>query len=418
MAKAIRKAREVAEEQSLRSEMGLLRTVNELVDINVRVDRDFELAAILERAGQGPAIQFNDVKGHHGPVVGNMLNSRHRMAYLLGVPDSELSNTLVRAIDHPIAPVEVTGAPCQEEIHTKELDLLKILPLGKQCAREQGPYITSGVMITREPAEDFQNVSMNRALVIGPDRIMVGMAPSHHLFRMASSQWAEGRSLEFAIAIGGPAAVTLASNAYVGYGDDELAIAGRLLGNPLKVVRCKTVNVEVPAEAEVVVEGEFRLGEIHEEGMVSEFHGLYEDYGPSPVGKVRAITHRKDFVFQTIAASRVFEHMLIGAVMIEATLFRAIRAAVPSVRNVHVTLGGGGRMHCIIALHDPPPGEAQRAVFAAMAHPFLQSLYGTHIDIRALSAVLLGKASRPVHAHLRKPGHPRASAQPSGPGRR
>lgn len=194
------------------------------------------------------------------------------------------------------------------------------------------------------------------------------MAPSHHLYRMASQQWAKGRSLEFAVAIGSPAAVMLASNAYVNYGEDELGFAGALLGEPLKVIRAKTVPVEVPAAAEVIVEAEFRPGEVHEEGLVSEFHGLYEDYGPSPVARVRAITQRRNFIFHTVAASRATEHMLIGAVMIEATLFRALRAAVPSVRNVHVTLGSGGRMHCVVALQHPPPGDGQRAVFAAMAH--------------------------------------------------
>lgn len=368
MTKAAQETKRLADRQSIRFELELLRAANELVDLNAPVDLDFELSAILERQGQGPAIQFNDVKGHQGSIVGNLLSSRHKMALILGVSESELLPTLVRAIDHPIPPVEITHAACQEEIHTKDLDLLKILPLGRQCAREQGPYITSGVLITKDTASDWHNVSINRALVVGPDRLMIGMAPSHHLFRIASQQWAAGRPLEFAIAIGNPAAVVLASNAYVGYREDELGIAGGLLGEPLKIVRGKTVDVEVPALAEVVVEAEFRPNELHEEGLVSEFHGLYEDYGPSPLARVRAITHQRNFVFQTIALSRVVEHMLIGAVMIEATLFRAIRAAVPSVRGVHVTLGGGGRMHCIVALHDPPPGEGQRAVFAAFAH--------------------------------------------------
>lgn len=368
MAKAAQETKRLADRQSIRSELELLRAANELVDLNPSVDLDFELSAILERQGQGPAIQFNDIKGHQGSIVGNLLSSRHKMALILGVPESELLPTLVRAIDHPIPPVEITHATCQEEIHTKDLDLLKILPLGRQCAREQGPYITSGVLITKDAASDWHNVSINRALVVGPDRLMIGMAPSHHLFRIASQQWAAGRPLEFAIAIGNPAAVVLASNAYVDYGEDELGIAGGLLGEPLKIVRGKTVDVEVPALAEVVVEAEFRPNELHEEGLVSEFHGLYEDYGPSPLARVRAITHRRNFVFQTIALSRVVEHMLIGAVMIEATLFRAIRAAVPSVRNVHVTLGGAGRMHCIVTLHKPPPGDGQRVVFAAFAH--------------------------------------------------
>lgn len=368
MAKAAQETRRLADKQSIRAELELLREANELIDVDAPVDREFELSAILERQGQGPAIQFNHVTGHQGPVVGNLLSSRHKMALILRIPESEFLSTLVRAIDHPIAPVEVNHAACQEEVHTKDLDLLSILPLGRQCAREQNPYITSGVLITKEPTSNWQNVSINRALVVGRDRLMIGMAPSHHLFRIASQQWAQGRPLEFAIAIGTPAAVVLASNAYVGYGEDELAIAGGLLGESLKIARGKTIQVRVPALAEVAVEAEFHPNDVHDEGLVSEFHGLYENYGPSPLARVRAITHRRNFVFQTIAASRVPEHMLIGAVMIEATLFRAIRAAVPSVRNVHVTFGGGGRMHCIVALHNPPPGDGPRVVFAAFAH--------------------------------------------------
>jgi 2,5-furandicarboxylate decarboxylase 1 len=368
MAKAAQETRRLADKQSIRFELESLRDANELIEINVPVDREFELSAILARQGQGPAIRFNAVKDYNGPVVGNLLSSRAKMALLLGVEESELLNTLVHAIDHPIAPTASTHAAWREETHSKDFDLLKILPLGQQCAREQGPYITAGVFITKDPGTGWQNVSINRALVLAPDRLMVGMAPSHHLYRLASTQWAAGRPLEVAIVIGNPAAVMLASNAYVGYGDDELAIAGGLLGEPLRLAKCRTMDVEVPAPAEVVLEAEFRPNDAYEEGLVSEFHGLYEDYGPSPVGHVRSISHRRDFIFHTIAASRVQEHMLIGAVMIEATVFRAIRAAVPSVRNVHVTFGGGGRMHCIVALHNPPPGEGPRAVFAALAH--------------------------------------------------
>jgi UbiD family decarboxylase len=368
MARAAPKSKEHADRQSIRAELQSLRDANELVEINVPVDREFELSAILERQGQGPAIRFNSVKGYGGPVIGNLLSSRAKMAYLLGVAEPDLLSTLVHAIDHPIPPAAGAHAAWQEETHNKDFDLLKILPLGRQCAREQGPYITAGVFITKDSATGWQNISINRALVLPPDRIMVGMAPSHHLYRLALAQWAAGRSLEVAIAIGNPAAVVLASNAYVGYGDDELAIAGGLLREPLRVAKCRTMDIEVPALAEVVLEAEFRPNETHEEGLVSEFHGLYEDYGPSPVGHVRSVSHRSDFIFHNIAASRVQEHMLIGAVMIEATLFRAVRAAVSSVRNVHVTFGGGGRMHCIVALHKPPPGEGPRAVFAALAH--------------------------------------------------
>src|SRR5687768_14583829 len=151
MARAVPKSKEHADRQSIRAELQSLRDANELVEINVPVDREFELSAILERQGQGPAIRFNSVKGYGGPVVGNLLSSRAKMAYLLGVAEPDLLSTLVHAIDHPIAPAASAHAAWQEETHNKDFDLLKILPLGRQCAREQGPYITAGVFITKDP---------------------------------------------------------------------------------------------------------------------------------------------------------------------------------------------------------------------------------------------------------------------------
>src|SRR5262245_53514759 len=108
MAKAAQETRRLADKQSIRPELESLRDANELIEINVPVDREFELSAILARQGQGPAIRFNAVNDYNGPVVGNLLSSRAKMALLLGVEESELLNTLVHAIDHPIAPTAST----------------------------------------------------------------------------------------------------------------------------------------------------------------------------------------------------------------------------------------------------------------------------------------------------------------------
>ena len=129
MAKAAQETKKLADKQSIRSELELLRAANELVDLNASIDREFELSAILERQGQSPAIQFNDVKGYQGPVVGNLLSSRRKMALLLGIPESELLSTLVQAIDHPIpnaAGNDIAGTARYQ-----------------QCSREFRPKITS-----------------------------------------------------------------------------------------------------------------------------------------------------------------------------------------------------------------------------------------------------------------------------------
>ncbi len=354
--------------QSLRAAVDTLRAAGELVTIDREVEAEFELTAILERGGTGPAIWFNRVRGHRMPAVGNVLSSRRKMALGLGVPERDLLQHIIRSLANPIAPRLVDVAPCQEVEVPATTDLRALLPIGRQCEREQGPYITSGVLIAKDPTTGQRNVSINRALVLPDGRLMIGMSPSHHLYRLANRAWEMGRALEFAIVVGNHPAVLLASNAYVGLGEDELGFAGAMVGEPIEMVRARTIDVEVPADAEIVIECELRPGERHEEGWVSEFTGGYENYGPSPVAHIRAITHRRDPVFQQIAASRCAEHMLIGGVMIEATVFRAVQQVVPCLRDVRVPLGGTGRLHCVLALHDPLPGEAQRAVFAALAH--------------------------------------------------
>jgi 2,5-furandicarboxylate decarboxylase 1 len=322
----------------------------------------------LTQAGAGPAILFERVRGYDVPAVGNVLSSRRKMALALGVPTEELLPTLVRALDAPVAPRLVDAPPWPMKRAPMGAALQALFPIGRQCEGEQGPYLTSGVLVAEDPASRQRNVSLNRALLLPDGRLMIGMSPSHHLFRLARAAWAAGRVVPFAIAVGVHPALLLASNAYVRFGEDELGIAGALLGAPLDLVRGQTVDVAVPAAAEVVVEGELLPDTAHAEGPVPEFTGIYEDYGASPIARVCAIHHRRDALFQQIATSRSAEHMLIGAAMIEATTFRAIREVVPSVRDVRVPLGGAGRLHCVVALHDPLPGEAQRAVFAALAH--------------------------------------------------
>jgi 2,5-furandicarboxylate decarboxylase 1 len=354
--------------QSLRATVDVLRAAGELVIVDREIEADFEMTAILERGGTGPAIWFNHVRGYQVPAVGNVLSSRRKMALGLGIAEGQLLRHVIRSLANPIEPRIVDGGSCQEVTAPGGVGLLELFPIGLQCERDQAPYIMSGVLIARDPTTGGRNVSINRAMVLPDGRLMIGASPAHHLYRIANRAWQDGKPLEFAIVIGNHPAVLLASNAYVGIDDDELGYAGAMMGEPLNLVRCRTIDVEVPADAEIVVECEFRPGERHDEGWVSEFTGGYENYGASPVARIKTVTHRRDPVFQQIAASRAAEHMLIGGVMIESTVFRAVEHVVPCVRDVRVPLGGTGRLHCILALHDPLPGEAQRAVFAALAH--------------------------------------------------
>jgi UbiD family decarboxylase len=153
---------------------------------------------------------------------------------------------------------------------------------------------------------------------------------------------------------------------YVELGHDEYDIAGALLREPLRLVRCRTVDLEVPAEAEITLEGVLDPSDRIEEGPVSEFPGFYVHYGAGHAIRVRSISHREDAIYQTILPGYAPEHCLLGGVAIGATTCRALRRVLRSVQWVFVTDGGMGRLHAIIGMHRPQPGEARRAVALAM----------------------------------------------------
>jgi UbiD family decarboxylase len=195
---------------------------------------------------------------------------------------------------------------------------------------------------------------------------MVGIARNHHLNILAEKARSLGQNLAIAVAIGNHPSVLLGSQMYLGLGDDEYDVAGGLLGEPLQLVRCLTVPLEIPAGAEIVLEGHIDAGDPVPEGSVSEFHGFYVDYGSGTGGSISCVTHRRDAIYQAILPGYAPEHCLLGAIAIEAVCCEALRRVIPAVRRVFVTDGGMGRLHAVITMHRPRLGEGKRAAILAM----------------------------------------------------
>jgi 2,5-furandicarboxylate decarboxylase 1 len=364
----------IATDQSMRAFLAALEGSGELHRVKRTVDPRFEIASVLSLRKHGPAQLFEHARGHGMPVVGNLLNSRERFACALGVARNDLHEFCRAALCAPIAPVAATQAPLQAVEHRRNIELTSLLPVPTWFEREAGPYITAGVIVAKDPETRKRNVSIARLRLEGGARLLAGIAHNHHLYRLAQKAKALGRSLEVAIAIGNHAAVLLASQMYVDFGEDEFAIAGALLREPLRLAACRTVDLEVPAEAEIVLEGELRAGELIEEGPVSEFPGFYVSYGPGLAVDIGCVTHRTDAVYHAIFPGFAPEHCLLGAVAIEAVLCHALRRVIPCVRRVLVTDGGMGRLHAIVSMHRPALGEGKRAVLLAMGQVNLLKL--------------------------------------------
>jgi 4-hydroxy-3-polyprenylbenzoate decarboxylase len=352
--------------QSMRAFMAALDRAGELAPIAQPVSPEFEIAACLAQADSGSARRFDHVTGHAMPVIGNLLNSLPRIAAGLGATPETLQGSIIAAIEAPVAHQVLASAPCQENV-VVDPTLLDELPIPRFFEHERGPYITAGAIVAKDRRSGQANLSIARLMPLGGSRAFVGIAPNHHLAVLSRAAQGRGEKLDIAVCIGNHPAVLVASCLYLSLGDDELKIAGALLREPLDVIRCLGSDLLVPAHCECVLEGTLDAGDPVAEGPVSEFHGLYEDYGAGVVATFTRLTRRRDAVFQVILPGFHSEHCLLGGVAIAAGLARAARVSVPAVREVAVGMGGAGRLHAVVSLREPRPGDARKAVFAIWA---------------------------------------------------
>jgi len=353
-------------DQSLRGFVEALERDGELRRIDGPVSLRHELSALLAVADDGPALLFEGVESPSGMVVaGNLLGSRRRIAAGVGVPFAALQERLAVAVAAPLAPREVDGAPVHEVV--VDAPDLGELPIPWFFEHETGPYITAGAIVARDGADGPANLSIARLKPLGGSRAMVGIAPNHHLAALGRRAAERGATLPIAVTIGNHPAVLLAACLYLELGADELECAGGLLGEPVEVART-AAGLAVPAHCELVLEGRLDVSEQVAEGPVSEFHGMYEDYGSASVATFDRLTMRRDAIFQVIEPGRHPEHLLLGGVAIAAGLLATLRRVVPAVRAVAVPEAGAGRLSAVVALEPGArAGSAQRAMFAVWA---------------------------------------------------
>jgi 2,5-furandicarboxylate decarboxylase 1 len=324
-----------------------------------------EAAAVANRLDGRSATLFPRPGGRPGTIVSGLVSSRAWMAEALGTSEDRLIAQFQRACAEPLPWRERETGPAQEVVHRSDIDILRILPVPTLNEHDSGPYISAGLMISRDPETGAQNVAILRCQVSGPDRIGVLVLPRHtdNFYRKAE---AAGRGLEVALVVGVDPACLLASQAIVPLGHDELEIAGALTGAPLDVVKCLTNDVRVPATAEIVIEGRI-LPEVRElEGPFGEFPQYYGERAKRHVMTVDAVTHRENPIFHMIVGGGL-EHLLLGAIPREATILASLQRSFPGVEDVHLSLGGVGRYHLYVKLRKSQEGEAKNVLLGAFA---------------------------------------------------
>jgi len=221
------------------------------------------------------------------------------------------------------------------------------------------------MLITKDPETGVRNVAIHRHEIHDRNHLGALLLPRHTNQLYAKAE-ALGKPLEIALVIGTHPALLLASQATTQLGVDEFEIGGTLLGEPIEMTRCETVDVEVPVECEIVLEGRLLPAVRENEGPFGEYPRTYGPKAPRHVIEITAMTFRDKPIYHTIIPATM-EHFLLGAISREATMLQVIRQATPNVCGVHITPASGCRYHAVIQLDQKHEGEAKNAMFAAFA---------------------------------------------------
>ncbi|WP_036217703.1 UbiD family decarboxylase [Massilia sp. LC238] len=368
--------------RDLREWLAHLEATQRLAVIREGVPLKHRLAAIAKRLDGAQAAYFPRPGGHEIPVVSGFVSRRGWIAEAMGVEQSGLLAAFRKAVEHPLPWREVdAGAACQQVVHRfgqdgQELDLHTLLPIPTHSEHDNGPYITAGLVIARNPVTGVQNVSINRIQVHGRDRMAILMLP-RHLLAFYQAAEANDQPLDVAVVIGADPLTLLASQAITPIDHDELEIAGALHGAPLPVAKCLTSEVRVPANAEIVIEGKL-LPKLREpEGPFGEFPKYYSAQENREVIVVEAVTHRHNPIYHTIVPAEM-EHLLLGSIPREATMLAHLQRSFPGVLDVHLSVGGVGRYHLYVKFRKLREGEPRNVILGA---------FGAHYDIKQVTVV-------------------------------
>ncbi len=320
-------------EKDLRSFIKQLETLGheEWVTLNKNISPRYETTAILfqlENAGKYPAVFFENLEGYSSPAIANLHATRKRMALALGVDEASLVDEYRKRETNRIPPQLTSNGQVKEVVERGESVNLYGLPLFTHFDVSSVPYITAGIVVTKDPITKVRNLSFNRGMLVQKNTLRMHLAPGMHLVRCPPPAEERDEPLEIAIILGVHPAFAIGALALVPFDVDEYDIIGGMLQEPVPLVKCETVDLEVPANAEIVLEGKILPNVREDEGPFGEFSGHSVGVAKHQVIEITAVTHRQKPIYQDIFTGHS-EHRLMGAIPREASIYKAVRAVAP-----------------------------------------------------------------------------------------
>jgi 4-hydroxy-3-polyprenylbenzoate decarboxylase len=401
--------------KDMREFIALLDQRGLLKRIRAEVDPDLEIAEINDRVVKegGPALLFENCKGSKLPCAVNLFGSFERMRLALEVEDldhigaqileflePEIPTNIVEKLKalpklkrlSDFLPKYVKSGPCKEII-LRDNPSLDHIPVLKTWPLDGGPFITLPMVFTKDPETGARNCGMYRMQVFGART--TGMHWHMHKDGAAHFRKAEalGARLPVAVAIGSDPAVMYSSSAPLPPNVDEMLLAGFLRKSPVEMVKCETVDIEVPANAEIVLEGYCEPGERRKEGPFGDHTGYYSLVDEFPVFHITCITMRRDAIYPaTIVGKPPMEDCYMGKAT-ERIFLPLIKKSVPEIVDMNLPLEGVFHNMAVVSIDKHFPGHARKVMYALwgmgqMAFTKMIVVVDKWVDVQDLSEVV------------------------------
>ncbi|MFC1955953.1 UbiD family decarboxylase [Chloroflexota bacterium] len=369
------------------------------VEVKQPLDPELQVCVLqqkLAKRGRFPVISCPEIKGSKISLVSNLFGSYEMLGMALGIDSKTGTDDIEEATFFPFGeggpqktdragllqefrqrvagkiPPEIipsAEAPVKEVILKGKDANLDILPLTRHGKLDSKKYITIGYTVCKDPDTGMPNVGIYRHEVKGKDKLGVGLNPAHHAAYIARRYAELGKPMEVAICIGHHPAAILGAQAKGSIDLNEFEVMGGFLGESLLLVKAETVDLHVPAYAEIIIEGVVEdASDIVQDGPFAEYTGHYGEKGGRAVYVVNitAITMRKNAIYHDLdPANR--EHNLIPALFYESAVYDMVKRIVPTLKAVSFPLSGTAALHTYVSIRKRIQGEGKLAALAALA---------------------------------------------------
>ncbi len=391
--------------KDLQDFISTLQNKKEIKVIEKSVDPILEVAEITTRICKrhGPALLFKNLQGHNFPILTNSFGSINRMALALEISNfDQLSERIAIFLEQDkqqtvnntkSAPVIVQRAQCHDiTLYGDKVDL-SIIPALKCWPRDAGPAITLPVVFTKDPLTGNRNAGMYRMQIYGKNLTGMHWQPNTGGAKHYKIAGRLGQSLEVAVAIGPDPAMTYAATAPLPDDIDEVLFAGFLRNAPVELVKCKTVDLEVPASSQIVLEGYVKPGERQTEGPFGNHTGYYSPAEEYPVFHITCMTMRKDAVYHATVVGPPPQEDCFLAKASERLFLALLKKEIPEIVDINLPIEGIFNNLAFISIEKRYPGHAKEVIMTlwnlgSMMLRKIICIFDKEVNVQNLSEIL------------------------------